>query len=237
MPKLSIISHFYNYPQKVEEQIEHWKKIQPELVPFLEFILVDDCSQDRPCIDPGELNLRYFRVITDIQWNQAGARNLGAFHASGDWGLFFDIDQRLKLETISSLLVNLDRLDPMVMYSLRIKELVNILNNDQLLSHPNTFLVNMKKFKTYGMYDEDFAGYYGYEDLYLPKVWEKAGGTRILLNDPVFFEDVGFGTSSLNRSLERNLALASNKLNSGCKNSPGILRFEWEEIPMNKNIS
>ena len=72
-------------------------------------------------------------------------------------------------------------------------------------------------------------GHYGYEDLYLPRVWEAAGGQRTLLNSPVFFEDMGFGTSNFTRDLTRNQNLMLQKLASGCKNSPGILRFEWKE--------
>ena len=85
-----------------------------------------------------------------------------------------------------------------------------------------------------GMYDEDFAGYYGYEDLYMPLVWARHGGKRVLFNDPVFFEDMGFGTTSLNRDLSRNLALAQQKMAAGTKNSPGILRFEWEQIDISQ---
>jgi hypothetical protein len=169
-------------------------------------------------------------VITDIAWNQPGARNLGAFHATGEWGLFFDIDQLVNIDALGTLLLKLDTFDKRTMYSLRIKELVNILNNENLSHHPNTFLVNMQKFKTYGMYDEDFAGHYGYDDLYLPRVWEHNGGKRLLINDPVFFEDMGFGNTKFSRDLEHNKALAIEKINAGCKNSPGILRFEWEML-------
>jgi hypothetical protein len=45
-----------------------------------------------------------------------------------------------------------------------------------------------------------------------------------------FFEDMAFGTSNLNRDLSRNLALAQQKMLAGTKNSPGILRFEWEPV-------
>lgn len=232
MPKLSIISHFYNHPAMVERQIAHWRSIPPELAQHIEFILVDDCSEQLPNIERGHLNLRLFRITSDIAWNQAGARNLGTYQASGEWALFFDIDQKLYLDTLPLLLGSLDRLARRTMYYLRIKELIDITVNEPLSNHPNTFLVPLGDFKVMGRYDEDFAGHYGYEDLYMPRVWETAGGQRVLLNTPVFFEDMDFGTGNFNRDLSRNLALAQQKMAAGCRNSPGILRFDWEEVPL-----
>lgn len=230
MPKLSIISHFYNSPEKVEQQIAHWKKIDPELLKHIEFILVDDCSEEHPIFQKKDLNLRIFRITTDIPWNQAGARNLAAYHASGEWGLFFDIDQEIILESLPTIIANLDAFDNKTMYYLRANDIFDSLNNITLPHHPNTYLVNMQQYRTHGMLDEDFSGHYGYEDLYMPRVWENNGCKRVLLDSPTFFNDLGFHTASFNRDLQRNKNLAHQKLINGCKNSPGILRFNWKEI-------
>jgi len=236
MPKLSIISHFYNHPERVEGQVAYWAGIPDQIKPQIEFVLVDDCSEDVPTLPTNNLDLRLFRVISDIPWNQGGARNLGAVQACGEWGLFFDIDQKLDLATLPMLLANLDRLDPKAMYYLRIKELVNVLNGENLSNHPNTFLVNMRTFRAHGMYDEDFCGHYGYEDLYMPRVWEKAGCKRAFLGEVDFFEQLDFGTTTLQRDLDRNLALAMTKIADGCRNSPGMLRFRWEAVPLKSGI-
>ena len=230
MPIISIISHFYNHPGMVEQQVEHWKRIDPKILPYLEFILVDDCSEDRPNLTRGNLNLRLFRVVTDIPWNQAGARNLAAFHAAGEWGLFFDIDQQINVDNLVVLLGNVGQFDKKTMYYLRANGIYDSINDAHLSNHPNTYFVNMSRFRSMGMFDEDFAGHYGYEDLYMPRVWEAAGGNRVLLNEPVFFDELGFRTTSFNRDLERNKQLMIQKLVSGCRNSPGILRFEWNEV-------
>lgn len=231
MPKLSIISHFYNHPDKVIGQIEHWSKIHPELLDQIEFILVDDCSEEIPQIEKGKLNLRVFRIDSDIPWNQAGARNLGVFNASGAWGLLFDIDQRLDLEALPTLLASLDSLSKDTLYYLRINGLFNTIDNVPVDNHINTYLVNLARFKVMAMYDEDFAGFYGYEDIYVPLVWEANGGKRVLLSNPVFFtEDMGFRTGNLDRSLERNQQLLSEKLAAGCKRPQSILRFSWHEV-------
>jgi len=232
LPKLSIITHFYNHPEMVEKQVALWKTIAPEVLNEIEFVVVDDCSEDVPTLTRGNLNLRFFRVVTDVPWNQSGSRNLGTFHARGEWALFFDIDQQINVEALAVLVANLGRLDPKVMYFLRIKELINILTNENLTHAPSTFLVNLATFKVKGMHDEDFAGHYGYEDLYVHQRWQQAGGERVLLNDMIFFEDLGFGTSNMDRDLSHNQALMLQKMSTGLKNSPGILRFEWNEIPL-----
>lgn len=228
MPKLSIISHYYNHPQMVQDQIAYWESLPDSFLSQVEFVLIDDCSEKTPLISATKLNLRVYRVITDVPWNQGGARNLGAFNATGDWALYFDIDQKFYVEPMVAVLDCLDRLDTMAMYYFRIKELIDITVNKSLANHPNTFLVNLPKFKELAMYDEDFCGHYGYEDLYMPQVWEKHGGKRVLFGETIFFEDMGFGTTNLNRDLSRNLALAQYKMATGTKKPSGILRFEWE---------
>lgn len=236
MPKLSFISHYYNHPQMVQDQIAYWESLPDSLLSQVEFILVDDCSEDTPVLPPTKLDLRMYRVTTDLPWNQAGARNLGAFNARGEWALFFDIDQRFYPGPMEMIVNNLERLDTMTMYYLRIKELIDITVNKPLDFHPNTFLVNLPKFRLHAMYDEDFVGHYGYEDLYMPQVWEKRGGVRTLLGETNFVEDLGFGTSNLNRDLSRNLALAHQKLADGCKRPQGILRFEWEQLDISNGL-
>ena len=232
MPKLSIISNFYNCEEMAQKQVENWKNLPAAILEQVEFILVDDCSDKIPDISPGPLNLRLFRVISDIPWNLTGARNLGAFNATGDWSLFFDIDQYIFPEALASLTHSIQTLDAKTLYYLRIKELINIQTGASLHSAPSTMLVNTKRFRTHGMFDEDFAGYYGYEDIFAAYVWETNGGRRELISTPVFFEDMGFGTTGLDRDVERNKALLSNKLATNCQNSPGILRFIWKEIEL-----
>lgn len=229
-PKLSIVTHFYNSPEKIERQVAAWKKIDAAVLRLIEFIVVDDGSAEVPTIDCTGLPLRMFCIKTDIPWNQGGARNLGAFHASGEWGLFFDVDQLLLVDTLPSLLFSLAGLNADVMYFLRANGVFDSNVSMPMVHHPNTYLVNVSRYRVYGMMDEDFSGYYGFEDLYMQRVWESSGRRRLLLDGSVFFDDVGFKTPALNRDLERNKALAHQKLAEGCKNSPGILRFEWEEV-------
>jgi glycosyltransferase involved in cell wall biosynthesis len=230
MPKISIATHFYNCPQRVREQIVYWESLPPAILSEFEFVVIDDCSQQSPLWSATKLDLKVFRITTDIPWNQSGARNLATFHARGDWVIYSDIDQRFNPGPMRSILDNLNAFDKMTMYYLRSDNQFDANIGQKLQCHPNTYLVNLEKFKMHGMFDEDFAGHYGYEDMYMPLVWERHGGKRVILNDANYFEDLSFSTAKLNRDLSRNKLLGEQKLSAGTKNSIGVLRFEWEQV-------
>jgi hypothetical protein len=233
MPLLSLITHYYNNVDMVKAQISYWESLPPSFLSQVEFILIDDGSEQLVTFHPTQLDLKVFRIKTAITWNQPGARNLGTFNATGRWALFFDIDQKFYAPPLESVLTVLDQMDPNALYYLRSKNITD-LDGKPLPFHSNTILVNLPAFKSRGLYDEDFAGHYGFEDLYMAQVWEKRGGRRLLLNDTEYFEDLRFRTVNLDRDLSRNHDLAQTKLRSGVTNSPGILRFEWETVPVEK---
>jgi len=178
------------------------------------------------------LNIKLLRVLDDIRWNQGGSRNLGVFFSDSEWVILIDIDQLLYESFVSEVVdgVLRDRFEREVLYHFRIKELVNIQNNESLIHHPNSFLVNRAMFLEFGMYDEDFAGGYGYEDVYLMKQWVFHGMRRSLI-DRLSCEDMPFGTENLDRDLSRNLEIAIQKMSSGSIiRSTGLLRFKWKTI-------
>jgi len=231
MKRLSIVTHFYNHPEHVEAQVASWKKIDGDLLPHIEFILIDDCSDRVPNIVPGDLDLKLYRIDSDIDWNQSGARNLGFFAATGEWCLVFDIDQKLEVDALPLLLNNLGQLDRNAMYYLKANDVFDRNVNKPFEHHVNTFLVSLNEFKSRAMYDEDFAGHYGYEDLLVPYVWERHGGQRVLLNGVAFFsEDGGVRTENLSRDLEVNRALLARKIQEGAQRPKNLLRFSWRNV-------
>lgn len=226
MFKLALISHFYNNTARVIDQIS---KINDHATRLsnVEFILVDDCSEEL-LIPNMSCHFKYYRVDTEIEWNQAGARNLGMFASSAEWLLFFDIDQSFSENAINKITESLRLLDPNTMYFFKILELSN--NGKALPCHPNTFLVNSSVFKEKGIYDEDFCGYYGYEDIYLTKAWQARGGKVVLINDIPYFEQENFKTETMNRDSSRNLSLAESKMRNGFPQSTSLLRFSWHRV-------
>ena len=228
MKTLSIVSHFYNHHHRVDEQIAHWDYFPGEIKQRIEIILVDDYSDVEYELPKSDLDIKLFRVTDDIPWNQAGARNLGVFNASSEIILMIDIDQVVYADFIAALVEQSGLVEPATLNYFRIKSLVNGQNNKSLDHHPNSFFARLSDFKNLGMYDEDFAGYYGYEDLYLPRVWQQNGG-RIAFVDKIVSEQKDFGTTDLDRNTERNYNLIVQKLSvPNFKNSSSILRFNWK---------
>ena len=88
MADLTLITHVYNAQQPVDRQLALWQQFSPALRSRLQFLVIDDHSDEPLQVDKGELDLRLVRVSDDIDWNMPGCRNL----AATPWMLFFDVD-------------------------------------------------------------------------------------------------------------------------------------------------
>ena len=228
--QLTLITHYYNHTDKVKELIDHLSSFRSELRNRFELVVVDDNSEELAVFTSPHLNLRQYRIESAINWNQAGSRNLGVMMSTKEWLLLFDADQLLVEESFARIINSLDYLDASTLYYFNVENFIDSNLNQPLTVHPNSFLVKSQRFKEWAMYDEDFAGNYGYEDLYLPYVWERSGGTRQLVGDMVLFRDKGFKTINLNRNLDINKALAERKILEGCRRPTHLLRFNWSLV-------
>jgi len=238
LPHLSVICPYFNHLDEVQAQIERWSKIDRVYLDKIEFILVDDCSEEFRQLDPCGLTLRQFRIDTDKKWNQAGARNLGFMQARGEWSLVFDIDLLLTDEAIPEIINGIPSLNPIYMYFLAIRDLWNYLENRPAAYCPSAHLVRTDRFRIMGMYDEDFVGHYGYEDTFVQFTWIMNGGKLILLGKPYFFDRLlDFHTEGSDRDLTHNGELLITKrqtisdLPEPRRVSPkNLLRFDWHEV-------
>lgn len=231
MPKLTIVTHHYNGHDKAQALVSHMNGLPADIANDIELLVVDDFS-DKACqlSNSGGIQLKQLRITDDIAWNQSGARNLGAMLSRSNWLLFFDIDQQPNLSALEKLIKGLSSFESKTMYFFYVSNFIDSNLKIELSVHPNTFMVNKYDFIEFGMYDEDFAGHYGFEDIYLPYVWEKNGGRRIILGNSPFFEDQNFKTSAMNRSIDRNKDLANKKVALGSPRAKSFIRFSWIEI-------
>ncbi len=225
---LSLVTHHLNGHHKVQSLLQELSKLDEHVRAQFEVIVVDDCSEEVIIPEIKGLNLKAYRITDDIPWNQAGARNLGCFMAESPWVLLFDIDQVPLDDSIYLILKSIQDLENNCLYYFYVNDFIDSNLKKKLDIHPNTFLVNTQRFKATCMYDEDFVGHYGYEDLYLPYVWEFYGGKRLILGNTPLFKDTQFKTDKLDRSSVINKALALKKINGGLKKPSSFIRFSWE---------
>lgn len=226
LPQITLITQVYNQPEAVARHVASWKALPAEVRRALEFIVVDDCS-DVPLAVPdrGDLNLRLFRVIDDIDWNMPGCKNLAALMARADFLLFFDCDNIAPAAGLAALARAAGQLRPDVLYNFR-----RVLEDGQEMPpHINTLLMSKRGFFQAGGMDEDFCGHYGYEDVHFHHMWRHHVGTELLLAD-IAFTQLGYRTSTMNRDTSRNQALIHEKINvQRYRRSTGKLRFNWSE--------
>ncbi len=234
MKSLTLITHHYNGHERVRALLSHLDSFPPSIKEQILIIVVDDNSPQEEALPKTTLDAVQYRVLTDIPWNQPGARNLGIFMCSTSWSLLFDIDQHPKEAGLEYILANLKNLDRRAMYSFRVENYFDANDNCALDVHPNTLLVSTEHFKEFGMYDEDFSGNYAHEDLYLAVMWERQGGKRLVLGGVPFFEDTGQKTPDLSRNLEPNRTIAHNKIYLGSAKPTNLIRFNWKRLTANE---
>jgi hypothetical protein len=223
-PALSLITHIYNQPLGLAEQVAHWQSLDAALRAQIEFIVIDDHSDPPLACSREGLNLRLFRVDDDIDWNMPGCRNLGAMLAGAPWLLYFDIDNVLPTAQLAMLLQGLPTLNPRTLHVFRRRR-----GEEELEPHINSFLISRQGFFLAGGYDEDFAGHYGYEDVLFRNQWRQHVGSETLLTN-IAFEQTGRITQGLNRDTTRNDALIRYKAAIGMPKARSLLRFGWHEV-------
>lgn len=160
--KLTYITHFYCNQaniNSVESLLREYENYPDDIKDQVEFVIVDDCSPLKYKVNHFDLNITWLKITEDIEWNQAGARNLGVVYAKSDKIILMDLDCKLPEDTFRYLVnagnpersfYRIYRTDPQTKKACR--------------GHPNVFFLSRARFfRLYG-YDEEFAGHYGAED-------------------------------------------------------------------------
>ena len=93
--KLTYVTHFYcnqGNMDSVESLLKEYESYPDDIKDAVEFVIVDDCSPLEYDVKDYDLNFTWLRITTDIQWNQAGSRNLGVTYAKSDKIIITDLD-------------------------------------------------------------------------------------------------------------------------------------------------
>ena len=141
MADLTLITHVYNAQQPVDRQLALWQQFSPALRARLQFLVIDDHSDEPLQVDKGELDLRLVRVSDDIDWNMPGCRNLAATLAATPWMLFFDVDNVASEASLQKIVDALPRLDTNRLHVFRRTE-----NGVDVEPHINSFLITRQGF-------------------------------------------------------------------------------------------
>lgn len=205
---LSVVVTYYNQPRMLQVQRNAWATYPKDV----EIILVDDGSRIAAERAGRE---RVLRIHDDIQWNQDGARNLGASQAKGGALLMLDIDHVASREVIDEILASPPRSG--VGYTFP-----RTCGGKPLRSAPNIYCVTWRDFKETGGYNEAYRGSYGTDQDFLPRLRRKVDlrpantPLAVYLNSDV----PDAATQGLDRTVRREFNSAER----------WFLKFDWSEL-------
>lgn len=157
MRDITIVTAYYENPQMLRYQYRHLKRMPEEIRRHVSLIVVDDGSPEFPAVKAEEdPNVRLFRMMVDVRWNQDACRNLGVHQARTDWILLTDIDHVVPTGVLERILST--PLDPTAVYRFRRRLAPDM---QPFRPHPNSWLMTRQTYEAIGGYDERFAGFYG----------------------------------------------------------------------------
>ena len=105
LPKISIVIPLYNKENAIQSTL---KSILTNQWQDFEIIIVDDGSTDNSIEKVREIEDSRIRLITQSNKGPSAARNTGAKAAFGEWILFFDADDILYPDGLSTLMSGTD---------------------------------------------------------------------------------------------------------------------------------
>lgn len=231
-----ILSVFFNQDDTaaLTELLETYATYDPALLDKVEFIIIDDGSPVPVTLPKLNLNMTLVRATINKPWNSAGAKNLGTILAAGAKVLHTDLDYAFPEKTLAKT-VRMRLLGKRI-YKFYIEDSQGRLTRP----HPNTFLLRRAQFLEHFGYDEEFAGFYGFEDTMFYRLQRNMGA-------PIFKMPARFpkrarainrerSYHSLIRCLERNRPIEQRKRGEWKEYGPlgalsrKMLRFPWKLV-------
>ena len=234
--RLTYVTHFFldgGSDAAVRNLLERYESYDPDLMSIIHFVLVDDCSSIPVDVSGFKLNIDIVRIKDNIQWNQAGARNVGAVYAKSDKILLTDIDHLFPEHTLKELVL---RRNPVSrFYKFYRKREDGSIGK----AHPNTFFMSRARFIRFYGYDEEFAGSYGGEDYRFVKNLKYHGsrqkylGKRYWCSRRYDFDKNGDYHSlkrdhSTNTPIDKKKAAEIRKFGGEFGHSRQFLSFKWD---------
>lgn len=225
--RVSLVLPFYQNHEFIKTQAASWQDWLQHQRDHVEVIVVDDGSP-KP-LEPLAVNgvrLRQFRIDVDIRWNWLAARNIGAYHAAGEWLLLTDMDHIVPWNTMEAAVYAW--LNPAVVYAFERREHTG---QPPLISpHSASFLMTKALFWKIGGYDEALSGHYGTDGEYRRRL-SKHAPIEILNRALIRHEYVGdSSTVRYKRKQPEDAAVGRLVAARPSRWSPKVLSFPYHEV-------
>lgn len=258
MPDLSVVLPFYRNSRMLWRQLTIWRDEWPEaLKARCEIVIVDDGSPE-PAIDEVSavpdvgIPISVYRVLEDRPWHQHGARNLGAYVASGDWLLLTDMDHVIPADTLLDVLAQIETAGKKTVFTFARRDaptddpawrsdgwscMAHTLNDrGELKPHVNSYALRRKFYWQVGGYDESYCGVYGTDRLFRDRLFKRAQRVDLALPLIRVGREVipDASTTTLSRKDGRDPSakkcIAREKAARGEADKIVTLNFPWERV-------
>jgi hypothetical protein len=168
---LTIIYPYYDSPDMFKVHQKEWAAWPEDLLKKTSFIVVDDCSPNKPAknaVIPSTkalLNFTLYFIEVNLAWNWRAARNIGAHKAESSWLFMSDIDHMIDETTFKFLhrMIPSGSLDKDRFYTF---DRINFVDNSPYKDHPNTYFLHRNMYMEIGGYDEVVSGMYGMDGVF-----------------------------------------------------------------------
>ena len=220
-------------------QQKNWNNYSEEIKKQVEVIITDDCSPDNDCISNAVIeqiypNMRLFKIKEKVPWNWLECRNIGAFHAKGDWILLTDMDHLVPESTIEYVIAKINKLEKNIVYQF---ERIRAVDNKSYHFHNDTFFISKKLFWNCGGYDEHYSGLYGTSGAFRRRLLKKANGNvRFSVPLVLYGREVIFDASTNPNECKRKEGRNPNEMQLRHKLKPKKevhFKYPYEEININ----
>lgn len=179
MRQVTFISAYYENPKMLEVQLKNMSLYPVEVKDNLSVIFVDDGSPNLPAkpvfekfaYDTGITDIRLYRTLVDVPWNQDFCRNLAVSQANTEWLFLTDIDHIVPGNTLQSIINAPDIYESIAYRFAR----VTAPDMAEYKPHPNTWFLAKAMYQISGGYDESLAGYYGTDGDFAKRLGRYAG--------------------------------------------------------------
>jgi len=238
MYDLNLIYPYYKNPMMLLEQCRRWVLWPQELKRRVRIVIVDDGTPDDQCVNTimehqeHLPDVKVYKVLKNIPWNQNGARNL-AMEAVDGWCLITDMDHVL-LWPMAGRIITMDKNKDFVYRPARRQ--VRDMGDRNYKRHPNSWIMTADRYWYAGGMDEDFCGWYG-SDSTFRKAIELNGPIKEIEEYLVVYDEEDIddaNTRDLGRKHTEYYSVNNPKLQAK-RRSPGYkaenpIRFPWRRV-------